>query len=200
MAQKGRKKGASGKISRALLLKIAAEEFSLHGFHLTKVSTIVARAGLTQPTFYLYFESKEAIFQELVDLFHNKLHNLTKNAQIEPGIDLTSIPERITTGIKTFFTFFYEEPNLARIGFSIAPEAEEIKNRLAAQIKNNLTTEQQAGYFHAYLDMSTVAESLVGIIERLTFTQLLTGNKDADDLANEIVQLFLYGMLVHKEL
>ncbi|MGM1006906.1 MAG: hypothetical protein ACQEW2_07585 [Bacillota bacterium] len=43
--------------------------------------------------------------------------------------------------------------------------------------------------------MGIVAESLTGIIERLTLTKLFKGIKTPEDLAKEIVHLFLYGMI-----
>lgn len=199
MGQRGRKKGASGAQSRALLLAIAADEFAHHGYHATKVSTIVKRAGVTQPTFYLYFQSKEEIFQELVNLFRLKLFDLTRKSRLAPGIDLQSLPERIAVGLTAIFRYLAEDPNLTRIGFSLAPEAEEIKEQLATQIRENLNSEKREGYFRADLDMGTVAESLVGIIERLTVTKLLQGVKPPEELANEIARLFLYGMVVDKK-
>ncbi|MGM1006905.1 MAG: TetR/AcrR family transcriptional regulator [Bacillota bacterium] len=116
MGHRGRKIGASGEQSRALLLEVAAEEFAQKGYFHTKISDIVKRAGLTQPSFYLYFESKDAIFQELVDLFRRRISELTSKSRVETGVDLSSLPERITTGLTAIFTFFMENQNLTRIG------------------------------------------------------------------------------------
>jgi len=198
MGRRGRKKGASGEQSRALLLSIAAKEFAHKGFYETKVSSIVKQASLSQPTFYLYFNSKEALFGELVELFGDQLFDLTKQSRLEPGIESSSLANRISSGLTAIFRFFVEEPDLARIGFYIADEAEDIKNKLAAQIKDNLIYEQQHGYFRTNLDMSTVTESLVGIIERLAMTKLLPGHKTPEILASEIVTLFLNGMITHQ--
>ena len=195
MGQRGRKKGASGEQSRAMLLGIAAEEFAQKGYFHTKISEIVKRAGLTQPSFYLYFESKDAIFQELVDLFRERLSELTSNSRVESGIDLPALPERITSGLSAIFKFLMDNQNLTRIGFFMAPDAEEFKEILAGQIEANLLSEQQAGYFREDIDMGTVAECLTGIIERVTLTKLFNGLKTPEGLAKEIVQLFLYGMI-----
>ncbi|WP_370224831.1 TetR/AcrR family transcriptional regulator [Cytobacillus sp.] len=195
MGQRGRKKGACGEQSRAMLLEIAAEEFAQKGYFHTKISEIVKRAGLTQPSFYLYFESKDAIFQELVDLFRARLSELTSNSRVESGIDLPALPERITSGLSAIFKFLMDNQNLTRIGFFMAPDAEEFKEILAGQIEANLLSEQQAGYFREDIDMGTVAESLTGIIERVTLTKLFNGLKTPEGLAKEIVQLFLYGMI-----
>ena len=199
MSNRGRKKGASGEQSRALLLTIAAEEFAQKGYYETKISTLVQRAGLTQPTFYLYFKSKEAIFQELIDSFIKGLSDLTTESRLEPGIDFNSLPLRITKGLSGIFTFFSENQNLTRIGFFNSLESEEIKKQLALQIRDNLISEVNNGYFQSEMDMSLVAEILIGAIERLTLTKLFPGIKEPEEIASEIVHLFLKGMLSKSE-
>ncbi|WP_313803456.1 TetR/AcrR family transcriptional regulator [Cytobacillus sp.] len=194
MGQRGRKKGSNGEQSRALLLTIAANEFAKYGYHDTKVSSIVKRAGLTQPTFYLYFQNKEAIFQELVELFRENLFSLTSKSRLEPGIELNSLSERIAYGLAGIFTFFKENPDLTKIGFFESAIAEEVKRELAIQIEENLTSEVQNGYFSPDVDMCIFAESLVGIIERLTLTKLFAGLKEPDKLAIEIVEILLNGV------
>ena len=199
MSNRGRKKGASGEQSRALLLTIAAEEFAQKGYYETKISTLVQRAGLTQPTFYLYFKNKEAIFQELIDSFIKGLSDLTTESRLEPGIDFNSLPLRITKGLVGIFTFFSENQNLTRIGFFNSLQSEEIKKQLALQIRDNLISEVNNGYFQSEMDMSLVAEILIGAIERLTLTKLFPGIKEPEEIASEIVHLFLNGMLSKSE-
>ncbi len=195
MSTRGRKKGASGEQSRALLLTIAAEEFAHKGYHETKVSTLVQKAGLTQPTFYLYFKSKEAVYQELIDSFIKGLTDIARESRLEPGIDFTTLPLRISKGLMGLFTFFSKNQHLTRIGFYQSEEAEEIKKQLALQIRDNLLSEVKNGYFQSEMDMSLIAEILVGAIERLTLTKLFPGIKQPEELASEIVTLFLNGML-----
>lgn len=199
MVQRGRKKGASGEQSRALLLATAAKEFAENGYHDTKISTIVKRASFTQPSFYLYFHNKEAVFQELEDLFRTKLVEFSNSSRLEHGIALNTISERIGVGLTRLFTFFVENPDLTRIGFFISPEAEELKRQVVAHIEENLIVEVQAGYFRDNIDTNLVAESLMGIIVRLTFSKLLQGLKEPEDLAHEIVHLLLYGLINSKD-
>lgn len=52
---------------RTQILEAAAELFGTQGYHSTSVSDIIAQAGIARGTFYLYFQSKRAIFEELVD-------------------------------------------------------------------------------------------------------------------------------------
>ncbi|CEH32308.1 TetR family transcriptional regulator [Aneurinibacillus migulanus] len=192
-----REKGWKGKESRERLLAAAIDEFANQGFHKTKVSTIVTRAGLTQPAFYLYFSSKEAIFDEVVNDFHERLRMMMKTIRMEPGIETEDVPKRVLFAVETLFRFLAENPNLTRIGLFQTPEAKKIKEELAFMVVENLRAEQQAGYFHPDLSMEIVAECLVGIVERLTVSQLFSKKSNAESLAAQVVHLLMYGMFAH---
>lgn len=194
MGQRGRQKGSVGIKSKEAILVVAAEEFARHGFHQTKVSTIVKKAGLTQPSFYLYFSSKDAIFQELVHTFRNKLITLTQDSRLEPNLDKNILSSKIASGLREIFQFFDDHRNLTKIGFFIADESEEIKRAIVTQITENLLAEQHDNYFRQDVDMQIVAECIIGAIERLTITKLFTDEKNPQQLANEIVDIYLYGL------
>lgn len=55
-----------GRRTLRALLNAAAEEFGEKGFHEAAISRITARAGVATGSFYVYFDSKEAIFTALV--------------------------------------------------------------------------------------------------------------------------------------
>ncbi|MEC2236414.1 TetR/AcrR family transcriptional regulator [Bacillus subtilis] len=189
------KKGRKGEESRKRLLKAAANEFSIRGFHDAKVSEIVKNAGFTQPSFYLYFQSKEAIFAELITDFHSRVRKLTESLLLENGLNTEDVSKRVLLAVETVFQFLDEDKDLTKIGFFLNPEAKQMKKDLAMVLKENLEAEQRLGYFHSELDMETVAECLVGMIEHLTDSFLLTRIKDPASLAAEVVNLLIYGML-----
>ena len=147
MAERGRPKGASGEESRALLLEIAAKEFAQHGYHETKVSTIVKSASLSQPTFYLYFKNKESIFEELENLFRLRMMDLAKKSRLQPALEQATVKSRIIHNVKELLAFFAKNPNLTRIGLYLSTKADEIKAQIVKQIKENLDYEVDAGYF-----------------------------------------------------
>ncbi|HHY21784.1 MAG TPA: TetR/AcrR family transcriptional regulator, partial [Bacilli bacterium] len=153
-------------------------------------------ARLTQPAFYLYFSSKEAIFIELTQMFHNRMKTLIKNSLLDSGIEKDNVFEQIKTKLKMFFDFLATEPDLTRIGLFIDPNRDQTKAEMVQMIQGNLVKEQQAGYFRSDLDMEFVAECLVSMIERLTDTRLLTGLSNSDSLATQVVDLLLNGMIV----
>ena len=52
---------------RQQILEKARDVFARAGYHAAKIDDIVAAAGVARGTFYLYFEDKRAIFEEIVD-------------------------------------------------------------------------------------------------------------------------------------
>ena len=57
---------ARGRETLRKLLDAAAKEFGERGFHDASISGITRRAGTALGSFYTYFDSKDAIFSELV--------------------------------------------------------------------------------------------------------------------------------------
>jgi AcrR family transcriptional regulator len=54
--------------ARASLIAAARREFVRHGIQRARIEDITAACGLSKGAFYLHFESKEALFQELVEV------------------------------------------------------------------------------------------------------------------------------------
>src|SRR3979409_2533708 len=52
---------------RQQILNEARDVFAKRGYHAAKVDDIIKAAGIARGTFYLYFEDKRAIFDEIVD-------------------------------------------------------------------------------------------------------------------------------------
>jgi AcrR family transcriptional regulator len=54
---------------RTVILAAALDVFSRHGFAMARLDDVAAKAGIAKGTLYLYFESKEALFEELIRSF-----------------------------------------------------------------------------------------------------------------------------------
>ncbi len=52
---------------RQQILECARDVFARRGYHDAKIEDIVTAAGVARGTFYLYFEDKRAVFEEIVD-------------------------------------------------------------------------------------------------------------------------------------
>ena len=81
------------------------------GFHAASIVKITEAAGVAQGTFYIYFESKQAVFEEVVlDLNHR-----VRQAMAEGTRDATTRAEAERGGFRGFFQFTAEHPALYRV-------------------------------------------------------------------------------------
>ncbi|MNX51970.1 HTH-type transcriptional repressor KstR2 [compost metagenome] len=162
------KRLTKGERTRLQLLQVAAAEFAERGFQHTRISDIVARAGVTQPVFYQYFSSKQAAYDELVGMFAQRLRQAISQARLPADLEGAELADRIRGGVLGLLAILQEDPNLTRIGFFQVAAAEALKDELVAMIADNIRAEQQAGLFRAEVSADWFAQSLMGIIERFT--------------------------------
>lgn len=100
-----------GMRTRAALLAAAEAVFLDLGYHEASVVKITKRAGVSQGTFYLYFDSKKQVFDELVvDLNRRVRQAMSEGAAT--GRDRREAEHR---GFEAFFRFTAEHPALYRI-------------------------------------------------------------------------------------
>lgn len=102
---------AKGQATRNKLLSAAEGEIGEKGFYTASVNGITTRAGVGQGTFYLYFHSKEDVLRELVHHMGQELRSLlTKSSE-----GCTSRLQGEREGMRAFFAFVKERPNLYRV-------------------------------------------------------------------------------------
>ena len=186
---RGRRVNSSGEKSKKLLLEKAIELFSTHGYHQTKISDIVKAASLTQPTFYLYFQSKETLFNDLNEKFQSDLIEIFTNKE-ETVSATKNANELIEQNLKCIFDYFIENPNLTKIGFYEAEQSSGLKQLLVSKIENVINENLKECPVVKRVNSNVLAESLVGSMERLTLTNLLTNKSNPEKLAQEISTIY----------
>ena len=70
---------------RTAVLAAARRIFADKGYHATSIDDIIEAADIARGTFYLYFESKRAIFDELLDELFTTLASTVKRIEVGPG-------------------------------------------------------------------------------------------------------------------
>lgn len=103
-----------GRRTRERLLAAAEAVFGDLGYDRASVTAITQNAGVAQGTFYVHFDSKHAIFVELVADFRRRLIAALGAAtrRLEPGLPRAQV-ER--TGLEACFAFALEHPALYRV-------------------------------------------------------------------------------------
>lgn len=186
------KRLTKGERTRLQLLQVAAAEFAERGFQHTRISDIVARAGVTQPVFYQYFSSKQAAYDELVGMFAQRLRHAISQARLPADLDSAELADRIRGGVLGLLAILQEDPNLTRIGFFQVAAAESLKDELVTMIADNIRAEQQAGLFRTEVSADWFAQSLMGIIER--FTRQAPDAQQQQAVATFITDVLLNGI------
>lgn len=70
---------------RRHILTKAAELFGDNGYHATSISQIIEAAGIARGTFYLYFDNKRALFDELLDDMLQGIASRIRTVEISTG-------------------------------------------------------------------------------------------------------------------
>ncbi|RUL54160.1 MULTISPECIES: TetR/AcrR family transcriptional regulator [Lysinibacillus] len=177
---RGRKVNSNGEKSKQLLRTKAIEIFSTKGYYQTKISDIVKAANVTQPTFYLYFESKESLFLDLKEEFQQNLNNIFEHPQ----------EFRISQVIEKLLYYFAENPLLTKIGLYQSDDSFLVKEKLVEKFQQVLEKEKNQYHLLEGLDIKTISQSLMGSIERLTLTLLITEQKTAAELSEELLSIY----------
>lgn len=103
---------------RAQVLRVAAQVFAERGYHQTTISDIIARAGIARGTFYLYFQDKRSIFDELVDGLMLPINE--RIVRIDPNSPPEVCLRLIRHNLRAIFEITMEHRDLTKILMSDA--------------------------------------------------------------------------------
>jgi AcrR family transcriptional regulator len=184
---------ARGARTRRRLLEAAEQVFADLGYHEASIVKITEAAGCGQGTFYLYFASKKAVFDEVV----LDLNARVRQAMTQASAEGRTRAERELLGFGAFFRFTADHPALYRIvrqAEFVSPETLQLHyERLTEGYIHGLQAAMDAGEVAAG-DPEVLAWSLMGIGELLGMRWILwNGAREMpeavfDELARIIVR------------
>ncbi len=76
---------AKREMRRREILNAAKGLFAERGFHAASISEIIKRAGIARGTFYLYFNSKDAVFESILELAIHELQVRIIGVDVDEG-------------------------------------------------------------------------------------------------------------------
>jgi len=154
-----------GERTRARLLEAAEQVFAEFGYHDASIVKLTEAAGVAQGTFYLYFASKLAVFDELVD----DLNRRVRHAMSEGSAAGTDRIESERLGFEAFFRFTAEHPALYRIirqaEFVSPPALRRHYTRIVEGYTEGLQEASAAGQIAQDIDPVVAAWALMGVGE-----------------------------------
>jgi len=190
---------------RERLLTAATEVFAAKGYIATRVSDIVRQAGVAQGTFYLYFKSKQVIFEQLIDDFF--AHLLAETLGTYHPSDIARPEEAIAQARVLWLTVLQrcrQERTLVTLALRETGAAgPEVLARLQANYQRVIDGEAAsieaaiARGLYRPVHPQLAAWVMVGMLERAVYYAVLVEEQaDLDQLADDLVRLELGGLLV----
>lgn len=98
---------------RRKILDAAAAVFAQRGYHNAHISEVIKKAGIARGTFYLYFESKQDILRELLEVLLARLNAAIK--KVEFGRSHPPALDQIRANLSRTVALLESERNLASI-------------------------------------------------------------------------------------
>lgn len=184
---------------RAQVLRHAKRIFARKGYHRTNVADIITRARIARGTFYLYFENKKDLFQELLEQVLRELAVRIQRIRVGPGEPEPA--EQLRANLRRVMCFVLSERDLTNILLSHAlgfdPELDiriqTFYDRIAAQIQRSLDLGITMGLVRE-CDTRTAAYCILGGVKE-TIAQLSRQvPADIDGLVEEILRFGLSGV------
>jgi AcrR family transcriptional regulator len=99
---------------REKIIQVAEDLFVEKGFRGTSMSEIAEKAGIAKSLIYHHFESKQALWQEIVRGYHDRTGVLEKLYDTISASDPETLAQ-LVTGRDGFFEFFRKHPRLVRL-------------------------------------------------------------------------------------
>jgi AcrR family transcriptional regulator len=186
---------------RAQVLDAARRLFAEKGYHATSVHDIIDAADIARGTFYLYFESKRAIFEELLDSFFTTLAANVKRIDVSPG---AAAPlDQMHAMVRRILEALERERPMARIlireAVGLDPDFDrklaDFYGRVAALMTRALRSGQEMGLVRA-CDPELAAWCALGSVKEVCDRVFVVGapGRDLDALARELVDYNLRGV------
>lgn len=175
-----------GEATRTKLLAGAEQVFADAGYHEASIVKITERAEVGLGTFYLYFDSKQAIFEALVI----DLNRRVRRSMTEEMSGATSRLEAERSGFAGFFKFTAAHPALYRVvreAEFVSPETLRLHyQRIVDGYAEGLRAAQATGEVDAVLEPEVAAWALMGVGELIGMRFLLWERDEHGQPATEL--------------
>jgi AcrR family transcriptional regulator len=180
---------------RQQILNEARDVFARRGYHAAKVDDIIKAAGIARGTFYLYFEDKRAIFDEIVDRM------LTRVGMSITRVDVSKpIPDQIMQNIRSIVRVLLDDRSTTRILLSDARGVDPAFDRKLQSFMEEVHGLMQAALEDGQArgivrkgDARIMAAFAMGALRELLFQVVVRGW----DYPEEKIALELYAFLEH---
>ena len=192
-AQRGRR--------RDTVLNVAAELFSRNGYHGTSISDVIDAAEISRGTFYLYFDNKDSLFLELLEIFIQRMTAVVRVVDPTGPNPTREIYENVRRVVDVVFDNQHLTVMVLREGIGIRPEVDERLKRFYGfvheMVGGALEKGARAGLTRK-VNEPIVATALIGAIKEVLLHHLVIAPERApvrSQVAESLLDFGLRGVL-----
>ncbi|TNE85479.1 MAG: TetR/AcrR family transcriptional regulator [Deltaproteobacteria bacterium] len=138
---------------RQQILDVALDVFSEKGFHDASITDVVKAAGVARGTFYQYFDSKQAIFHELLDQLIENLRDSIVGVDVSEGA--APVRQQLVTTVTGILDAVDQQRQFVRIVLRVAVGLDEEVDAKLSEFYGNL---------RAFIAMSLRRGQMLGLI------------------------------------
>lgn len=113
---------------KALIMDVALEQFSDHGFHATTINHIAKHAGISKGLMYNYFKSKEELLAAIINRSLSQIYT-----SFNPDRDSRLTPEEFELFIRKVFDMFREKRQFWKLIYRVMMQRGVYENLLSDQ-------------------------------------------------------------------
>jgi AcrR family transcriptional regulator len=184
---------------REQVLRHAKRIFARKGYHRTNIAEIIARAQIARGTFYLYFQNKRELFEELLEQTLGELRHRIQRLRVGPGEP--DPVEQLRNNLRRVLNFVLAERELTDIllnhsmGFDRELDARirDFYEKVADQIQRSLDLGIEMRLVRQ-CDTRAVAYCILGGIKEVVGQASRIRRRDIGRLAEEILDFGLRGV------
>ncbi|MRR22963.1 TetR/AcrR family transcriptional regulator [bacterium] len=111
---------------KALIMDVALEQFSDHGFHATTINHIAKHAGISKGLMYNYFKSKEELLAAIINRSLGQIYT-----SFNPDRDSRLTPEEFELFIRKVFEMFREKRQFWKLIYRVMMQRGVYENLLS---------------------------------------------------------------------
>ncbi|HZU81966.1 MAG TPA: TetR/AcrR family transcriptional regulator [Polyangiaceae bacterium] len=186
---------------RQQILGVARDVFARRGYHAAKIDDIVAAAGVARGTFYLYFEDKRAIFEEIVDRTIARLGMAI--VRVDPHDESRGVDDQVRENVRRIVRILLEDRSTTKILLSDALGVDPAFDRkllsffdeMSSMLERSLEDGQKLGVVGEG-DVRLLSWLTMGALKEVMFQIVQRGAEyEEDKLVEGILALFAKGYL-----
>lgn len=187
---------------RTQILEVARQLFAQRGYHATSIQDLLDGADIARGTFYLHFDSKRAIFDELVDEFLGRIRSVVRVVDLAPQAPPPLL--QIQANLDRVFAVLQQNRDVTRItllsaeGLDAECDAKmaDFYGQVRELLCHALKLGQKMGIVRA-CDASIVAQAALGGLKEVALLWIArrdTSDEELRRVGHEILSYSLHGL------